>query len=258
MAKSTKIRWTKARKNELKKELLNFNRRIRSAESRLGDISYILPPKQTVAEVMESIETLQQYKNYLAAIKRATAKTLVPEQYGNDLTTAWRKNEIKARERRINQQNKQRQQKVDELRPGTRTQEQVGRITPLGRFPSDNDFFLRELGLRTGDTVKYEELLKKLEEGYYRERAELWRTNYTNALLNEMLGPATFVGDVASIELANQIYDLVMGMDIGTFLLGQLSSYSDVLQISFLYDQKEREAALERILGTWNELIRST
>ena len=52
MAKSTKIRWTKARKNELRKEVLNFNRRIRSAESRLDDLSYILPQKQTASEAM--------------------------------------------------------------------------------------------------------------------------------------------------------------------------------------------------------------
>ena len=134
----------------------------------------------------------------------------------------------------------------------------MGRLNPYGRFPSDNDFFLRDLGLKTGDTVKYEELLKKIEEGYYREKAELWRTNYINALINEMLGPATFAGDVVSMGLANQIYDLVSGMDISTFLLGQLSSYSDVLQINFLYDQKGREAALERILDVWNELIRRT
>jgi len=106
--------------------------------------------------------------------------------------------------------------------------------------------------------VKYDELLKKIEDGYYREKAELWRTNYINALVNEMLGPATFAGDVASIELANQIYDLVTGMDLSTFLLGQLSSYSDILQINFLYDQKGREAALERILDVWDELIRRT
>lgn len=69
MAKSTKIRWTKARKNELRKEVLNFNRRIRSAESRLGDLSYILPQKQTASEAMEKIQTLQEYRDYLAAIK---------------------------------------------------------------------------------------------------------------------------------------------------------------------------------------------
>lgn len=258
MAKSTKIRWTKARKNELRKEILNFNRRIRSAESRLGDLSYILPQKQTASEAMEKIQTLQEYRDYLAAIKRATAKTLIPETYGNDLTTEWRRKEIEIREKRINERNRQRRKKVDELRPGVKTQEQVGRLNPYGRFPSDNDFFLRDLGLKTGDTVKYEELLKKIEEGYYREKAELWRTNYINALINEMLGPATFAGDVVSMGLANQIYDLVTGMDISTFLLGQLSSYSDVLQINFLYDQKGREVALERILDVWNELIRRT
>lgn len=258
MAKGTKIRWTKARKNELRKEIFNFNKRIRSAESRLDDLSYILPQKQTASEAIKKIQTLQEYRDYLAAIKRATAKTLIPETYGNDLTTAWRRKEIKIREKRINERNRQRRKKVDELRPEVKTQEQVGRTTPYGRFPSDNDFFLRDLGLKTGDTVKYDELLKKIEDGYYMEKAKLWRTNYINALVNEMLGPATFAGDVASIELANQIYDLVTDMDLSTFLLGQLSSYSDILQINFLYDQKEREAALERILDVWDELIMRT
>ena len=258
MAKGTKIRWTKARKNELRKEIRNFNRRIRSAESRLDDLSYILPQKQTASEAIEKIQTLQEYRDYLAAIKRATAKTLIPETYGNDLTTAWRRKEIEIREKRINERNRQRRKKVDDLRPEVKTQEQVGRTTPYGRFPSDNDFFLRDLALKTGDTVKYDELLKKIEDGYYSEKADLWRTNYINALVNEMLGPATFAGDVASIELANQIYDLVTGMDLSTFLLGQLSSYSDILQINFLYDQKGREAALKRILDVWDELIRRT
>lgn len=69
MAKGAKIRWTKARKNELRKEILNFNRRIRSAESRLDDLSYILPQKQTASEAIEKIQTLQEYRDYLAAIK---------------------------------------------------------------------------------------------------------------------------------------------------------------------------------------------
>ena len=47
-------------------------------------------------------------------------------------------------------------------------------------------------------------------------------------------------------------------MGLSTFLLGQLSSYSDILHINFLYDQKGREAALERILDVWDELIRRT
>ena len=72
---------------------------------------------------MEKIQTLQEYRDYLAAIKRATAKTLIPETYGNDLTTAWRRKEIEIREKRINERNRKRRKKVDELRPEVKTQE---------------------------------------------------------------------------------------------------------------------------------------
>ena len=73
------IRWTKKDIANLKREVKNFNSRLRSAQLKYGTGAVFLPEKQTTKDYKNRFQTRDEFNEYLRLLRAGTAKTFQPE-----------------------------------------------------------------------------------------------------------------------------------------------------------------------------------
>lgn len=244
------IRWTKKQQLDLKKSVVNFNRRVKAAEARGIDKS-ILPKPVKVEDVKKTIKTAKELRQILNILKKATAETLVPDITG--IKTKW---EVKIAATK-------RKSDVDLKR------EQIaGRISTersLQRFPTERERLLRSIGIGEGDTG--EERLGKIEEwlqGTNLTNSERWRQNYLKTI--KMNSEIMRVNGVhSSAEQLDKLYEKIAQADLKDFLLGQLANPQQLAINTLLTSPTGRGATLaqmedqsnafETLIQTWEDYL---
>lgn len=245
-----RIRWTKKQQLDLKKSVVNFNRRVKAAEARGIDKS-ILPKHVKVEDLKKTIKTAQELKRTLSMLKKATAETLVPDITG--IKTKW---EVKI--------SAPRQKSAVDLK----REEIAGRIVTertLQRFPTERERLLKAIGISEGDTGA--ERLAKIDEwlqGTNMVNSERWRQNYLKTIkLNSEIMRVN--GVHSSAEQLDQLYEKIAKADLKDFLLGQLANPQQLSINTLLTSPTGRGATLaqmedqanafETLIQLWEDYI---
>lgn len=113
MSKYYNIKWKQSDNEDLKKAVKNFNAKISRLEKKHPELKNALPEKVTVKQMKELIDTRQDLKRELNALKRFSKRgaeqiVTIPDTDYNIKTTKWQKNEMNRRVAVINRKRKQR------------------------------------------------------------------------------------------------------------------------------------------------------
>ncbi len=117
MAKYHQIKWKSKDHEELTKAVRNFNAKIKRIEKKNPQIKNALPDKLSVKQLKELINTRQDLKREINALKRFTKRgaeelEVIPNNDNNLLITKWQRKEIN---RRIGIINRRREKRLNEL-----------------------------------------------------------------------------------------------------------------------------------------------
>lgn len=123
MSKQYNIRWKQSDNDDLKKAVKNFNAKISRLEKKYAEDPgkrYALPERVTVAEMRELIDTRQDLKRELNALRRFSTRgaeelTDIPDNKYNLQITKWQKNEMSRRAGVINRKRKNRLDVISDI-----------------------------------------------------------------------------------------------------------------------------------------------
>lgn len=252
MGRKVGIRWTKNQTEALKREIKNFNRRVRAAEARGIDKS-LLPSTTTFKQEKARIKTIKEFNADIKRLAGATAKSLrINPQTGLTLYEDER-NKIELREQR----------KRDKAKILT---DIVGRYEQrLGRFPNERERIINEL-IKNYDG-KVGEIIDKFNEwltGTNLNRAILWKENYIKTI-DANIESAISSGNTEGVKVLEELRRKIVKADIDEFLLGQLGSPAE-LSIGYfipsppaagMTDEQtsEQNLAYQRLNEMWDKYI---
>ena len=120
MSKQSSIRWRDSDREDLRKAVKNFNAKIRRLEKKNPKDASALPEKVKMKEIESLVETRQDLKRELNALKRFTKRGAeelvdVPDSKYNLKTTKWQKQEMARRTGVINRKRNERYKKIKEV-----------------------------------------------------------------------------------------------------------------------------------------------
>lgn len=249
MSKRYNIRWSEADNLDLKRAVKNFNAKISRLEKKYPEMKNALPDKVTVKQMKELIDTRQDLKRELNALRRFSKKgaeeivTLDNNDY-NLKITKWQKQEIT---RRIGIINRKRKKRHDELmqQEATYGGEGLGyTVGQIGMGKSD-EVALRPMNAFTPKMTradlkkKYANVLKESQSMYWEQR----ELGLMNTYIDEMLKNFN-PKDVQEIIEAIQ--------DIG-FSEFYEKYNADQMKFAYFYheDAEKYEASLEKLRKLW-------
>ena len=195
MSKHYNIRWTDADQQELKRVVKNFNAKISRLEKKLTpNEKRALPERVTVKQMKELIDTRQDLKRELNALKRFSKKgaeeiVTVPNTDYNITTTKWQKQEMTRRVAIINRRRKKRLEEIQDI-------EMTSRREPLGYTIGDIGMGdIDQIALtpmkpftprmtRTELRYKYESILRESQSTYWSKTDARLKENFMNAILS--------------------------------------------------------------------------
>lgn len=192
MSKRYNIRWQESDNEALRKAVKNFNAKIKRLEKKNPQLKNVLPEKTSVAQMRELIETRQDLKRELNALKRFSkrgSETIVnvPDNDYNLKTTKWQKEEMTRRIGIINRKRKARLKEVQETplqsrgkdlgytkgQLGMGKQEEVS-LTPMRAFtPKMTQYDLKH---------KFKNIMKESQNAYWHKRDLQLKSNYIKSL----------------------------------------------------------------------------
>lgn len=243
MARKASFQWTKARSDELKKELANFTRRVRTAE-KSGRIGSMATP--TFSMLKGSITSTSEYKSMIRSLKAARYETLKPGKSGE---TIWQEREQKRAASNLKRKAK-RQQRLEQLK-------EADLSLTTGRLPTSRDYMIMNIN-RTKGTDALDKLQNWLT-GKNLAQSERWRENYLKAISHNR-DYAMLAGETDQIENLTELYNKIQKMDLIDFLIGQIADGNE-LAIGYLLDSPTRRndisegqgGNIERLLDLWSK-----
>lgn len=175
---------------ELAKAVHAYNEKIRYHAKNSPELSPVLPDRERARDIKKGLETKRDYQreiNRLRSFGQADiTKTTTIGTRDNITITKWEKQAIKKQVEVVNRQRAARMKKVQELETTA-----AGRATGKKRrdMPSfrEADLAPKKLDFSKFATRKEFEMYKatlerQVSRDYFRERAELFKTNYIDAL----------------------------------------------------------------------------
>lgn len=243
MARRVEIRWTKAREQKLRKEILNFNRRVKRVQDKHPEMQ--LPVTLKPREVIQNIKTYQQYKNLLYDLAQGRADTFVSGKSGKTIyEEALEKRQNRRKQPGINAEQQRRIEVLKRLNP-ERT---------IGRLPTERDFLLRSIGIGRDDTPS--EILQKVErwlQGNNFNRSSQWRDNYLKTIEQHM-EIASLADNNEALEDLEKLYKLISQMDLRDFLIGQLVNNAQ-LSIGQAFYGPNADVGYDSLIEAWREIL---
>lgn len=247
MARSSRIQWTSSLQSQLRREVKNYNARIRAFAKKHP--TFNVPPIVSYKESKRLITSKREYNKFIKDLKSATSKSLTPSKSTG----------VSPYERRLRKRAKQdvnKRVRLEEARQKKRLSaiQNIQVDTAPGRFPTERRLLAMEMGLIEGDPGNLEKLERWLNEN--RNKSEQWRQNYLKAIIKSM---TDFSGGYTTdaIDALENLYQKVSTMDLEDFLIGQLVE-GEALDIKYIYPNKatgrsdEYSEALNYINRLWD------
>lgn len=190
MARRSKIRWEKSDSDELSRAVKNFNAKLSRLEKKNPEIKNALPERAKVRQLKKMINTRQDLKREINALKRFSKKGSEEiETYGdyNIKVTKWQKNEINRRLPTINKRRKERLdylEQLDLLSGGEELGYKKGELG-MGRLERVDLEPMKGLtkGMSQRDLkAKWSNILKESQSDFLRKKDYQCRENYIKGL----------------------------------------------------------------------------
>lgn len=233
------FRWTETLDRELRREVKNYNARVRYSSAKYPDIKF--PTTLKVSDLKRQIASKRDYNKIINKLSRATSKTLIPGKTG---LTKYEESEIK-RELKIKKDNEKYRRNKE-----IASRIMIGDIS--GRFPDERSMIIKSIGLKENDQANYDKIRFWIDDHY--QQSTRWKDNYLKAITNEIEN-SIILGDQEGLEPLSKLYDFVAKMDLESFLIGQLV-YPERLSIKYIYRgiYGDFSDEIERILTYWETL----
>lgn len=240
MARKAQVFWTTARRATLAKEVANYNKRVARARSKLSPSERLtLPPTAYATELRKIISNQADYNRTIKQLKLATAKTLTPkpgkgvtqyqksiarfkrnlpfESYTENLKTIANRKQANF----AKQAKKASQISAKGLKTLAQKSSKIDVTPTLGRFPSQRDYLIQEIGLKAGDEGNFQRIQDWLNNPGKLNRLTMWRDNYLKTVKGNMES-ALAINDLTSYQYLIDIYNHVQSLSLAEFALAQL------------------------------------
>ena len=258
MPKRYNIRWKPDDNAELRKAVKNFNAKISRLEKKNPEQKNALPDKVTVKQMKELIETRQDLKREINALKRFSSKRgseeiiTVPENKYNVKITKWQKEEMTRRAGVINRRRKKRLEEIQEVEMS-----HMGK--PLGYKRGDigmgkaDEVALRPIQPFT-PSMNRADLKKKYGALLIESREQYWNEKEARLKENVMNGIKSNYGSSEYKEDVEKILDAIENMDFKEFYK-RFMSESDEMEIISpppgSISEDTIKANIESLKSTW-------
>lgn len=238
MPKSAKIKWRQEDRNAIARTVAQFNAKLTRTLKAHPEWAPYLPSRLNSKEIQSNIDTRSDFNRTVNSYKRFLRPGAeAPYASATGIhTTNWERREIGIKIGIINRR-RARELKLANVSTFKGT---MGSIQENNLRPKKYDINK----IKATDWEKFvESVEKQASPNYNRERLELYKENYKNAIFN------TFGNDDKAQELLNLIDSLSP-----EFLFNQY--YDDpLLEIGFIYDPLESSLILNTVLDRWTGAI---
>ncbi len=248
MSKYHKIRWSKQDTEEINRVVKNFNSKIKRLAKQTPEMASILPDKVSSKQLKELINTRQDLKRELNALKRFSKRgseqiVNVPNSEYDLKITLWQRTEMN---RRIGIINRRRKNRLNELQNiemtsrgeslgYTRGQLGMGRAEEVALQPMTA--FYRTMG-NTDLKKRWQSILHQSQSDYFTKRDYQVRDNYITGLKQNY-----------NEDDIKDVIDKIESMDIKDFL-NTFNQEGGTFE--FLYPNSELESEyINSLRTTW-------
>ncbi len=249
MSKYHKIRWTKQDSDEISRVVKNFNSKITRLAKQNPSIANILPEKVSSKQLKELINTRQDLKRELNALKRFSKRgseeiVIVPNSDYDLKITHWQRTEMNRRIGVINRRRKARLEQLQDVEMKsrgeslgyTRGQLGMGKAEQVALQPMTA--FFRTMN-NTDLKKRWQSILTQSQSDYFTKRDFQVRENYLAGLRQNY-----------NEEDIKDIIDKIENMDIKDFL-NVFNEEGGTFE--FLYPNSELESEyINSLRTTWN------
>lgn len=262
------IRWTKKDIANLKREVKNFNSRLRSAQLKYGTGAVFLPEKQTTKDYKNRFQTRDEFNEYLRLLRAGTAKTFQPEtitigqgsekevritskfllskeklEYKGARRRASRLSEVAAKLQGTPQEDKE--TLADIVRDEYNTEDR-------GMFPDDATLLKRRLSKTKGRTL--EQKIKNLGKELNPQSVQRWKDNYINSMYEKvtqyMMVKGMSEGGIENVMSSlDRLRRIVYNTSPEAFYLAM--GLDPLTSFTFHYDTAVFVQAIDRIVSEW-------
>lgn len=240
MARTNKIRWKVGEKEQLAREVRNFNARRRRMIKKNPDLINYLPTL-SYREIIKQITTRKDYNRILREINWSRAKNAFQiVNVGGAKTTKWDLRIAKSRLRAVN-----RQREAERKKAGVSTTKGT-----MGTIEQNN---LRNKPFSIPKSQKEWEAFKKsletqVQSSFVSQKDEIYRQNYISAF-----------SQVYGTNYTSQLMQRFAKLN--AYQISQAMYYSPILNIKFIYDDIDMtdgsSDTADLILETWDMYINS-
>lgn len=249
MSKRYNIRWSKSDNTELRKAVKNFNAKISRLEKKYPEMKSALPEKTSVEQMKELIDTRQDLKRELNALRRFSKRGAeefveVPNNDYNLKITKWQKQEMTRRVAIINRKRKKRHDELMEMEATYGGQGLGYTVGQIGMGKSD-EVALRPMNAfsqkmtRTDLNKKYKNIMKESQSMYWDVREKILMDSYISTMLDNF-NPADVMDIVENIQDMgfNEFYE---------------KYNADQTKFDYFYfeDEEKYNASLDKLRGLW-------
>lgn len=216
MSKQYKIRWKRSDEEELRRVVKNFNAKITRLEKKYPKEKVALPERVTVKQLKELINTRQDLKRELNALKRFSKRgaetiVIVPETDYNLKITKWQKTEMNRRLGIINRKRKKRLEEIADIDMTSRGEKLgykkgelgMGRVEEIELTPMIA--FSRTMTY-TGLKKKFKNIMVESQSDYWNKRDLIMKESYIKSLENNF-----------NPEYVKDIIAIIKDMEYGDF-----------------------------------------
>ncbi len=192
MSKRSRIRWTSADEQELRRVVKNFNAKISRLEKKNPHEKDALPERVTVRQIRELITTRQDLRRELNALQRFSRRGAeelvpVPSNKYNLQITRWQRTEMQRRAGVINRRRKKRLNEIIDIEAESRGEKLGYTIGDIGMGKAE-ELSLSPVkaftpSMSRKDLKKKDSMLhKESQDGYWNKREQLLKSTYIKSL----------------------------------------------------------------------------
>lgn len=249
MSKQHNIRWTENDLKELRRSVKNFNAKVKRLEDKYNGSDVVLPERMSVKELKEIVTTRRDLQRELKSLQSFTQRgseeiVNIPNTNNNIEMTKWQREEMKKREKLINDKRYYRRKKLESQELSNQGEKlgytrgdigmgkvEANQLRPTKAFTKSMDKY------SIGEKMKH--LFNESQSDYWHKRDILMRENFIKAL-EENFNPKD-IKDVVN-EIRN--------MDLNKFKDKLLSDPED-FNTAYPPDDEQYQAYLSQLKSTW-------
>lgn len=249
MSRKYNIRWSDADDAELKRVVKNFNAKLTRLAKKDPKNANALPERVSAANLKNMIETRQDLKRELNALRRFSergAEELVniPDNYYNEKITKWQRTEMNRRAAIVNRNRQIRREQLfgteatDRGKPlgysvsVTMSEEEKAALEPIKVFTKFQN--------RADINQKHKTLIKQSQVSYWKERDNALKKGYIKAIQQNM----------GTSEAVQELIDHIESMDPGEFRK-KFDSEGTNFELAYPGDTPNQEKNLSALRSIW-------